>query len=883
MDDLATEAVSGVSTPTKRQRTAGLTVGHPAKRSHTGTSTSNLLSALGGPSFQHKSSLDEVSNDDGEDTVAASAQAAKTRGKGKGRMVYPPELPADVWTRIFDFYYEDLVNGWQTSATIRGGTIPLLISPDLTLTALPALYRHPHIGYNAIDQFVASLKKDTGPVKKRNLIRHLTIRPSPLIPSNQFAPFRAAKSTMEDAEDTRGIKHMVPYTVHTSFAHLMSLLPDLVSFTLKDTLVLHQADAQVLFSGLQYINPRKVRLEIGMCDLNDCPLGQDVQAALRGHTSRSTFVSEMANEVDRVRSWGVSRNDPVQEMLSSWKQALSLDVEFDLPSWWTETPNFVQLVQPTPLPPNPFFGPDLGQNLGGSLTGRTFWPYSASASSVRDYTSLVAPANPENDSSGDAQGSHAGSSSNSRHEQPLRLSDSSDWHRTININALLGSHTMNTATNCAPTSNSSSFAVPFTSLAAQLEALATNRSHHTRRSYGMDMSLVTKPDLVSAGHASLLSAIAHPPRISTAADLFTFTTTTNTNTNTNTGADDDTDTDMSGDGDHNPSEHNFPPGDNVNSEDAADDTNVDTVTAGLEHQVASGNSLHRSAPHPFIIPPNRISSLHSLFHGTGKKKGRDLAVPPSVIGGVHVTSSQGIHIHALAHYMRGLLLLLIKERWTPRLQALSFVAHDPLASLIVRAPELDFWTQTPVPHIRVHLPRGCGSLAVFKGPKEIARDQIRRRRAAAHHPPGQNRFVLFDAAALGPANAVQAQDPEDDIGIVGGDGSGGGLINEEVKLFEIEINNLSDMKDDVWIRCGDQLPPQLCRILAGKHDWRDVSLNHGCDTYSAPHSEYVPPASPDTSDFDSPTFSFISLSDDDDADVPDIDGIDENDPEEADR
>jgi hypothetical protein len=160
--------------------------------------------------------------------------------------------------------------------------------------------------------------------------------------------------------------------------------------------------------------------------------------------------------------------------------------------------------------------------------------------------------------------------------------------------------------------------------------------------------------------------------------------------------------------------------------------------------------------------------------------------------------------HHLAHEMRRLLSDLVSQHWAPTLQALSIVTADPLASFIIRAPRLDLWTQMPVPHIRVQLPRAVNSLAVFKGAKELQRDRLRARRRAG---------ADLD---LTPRQTAEINR------VVGGDGSGGDLLHEMTRLFEIEVNTMQEMMDDVWMYCGDQLPPQVCRILAGEQQWRDV-------------------------------------------------------------
>lgn len=182
------------------------------------------------------------------------------------------------------------------------------------------------------------------------------------------------------------------------------------------------------------------------------------------------------------------------------------------------------------------------------------------------------------------------------------------------------------------------------------------------------------------------------------------------------------------------------------------------------------------------VPPPKASQA-------GSSSNTIIQCFPNPITTYNLDNLPGLQPHELAHEMRTDLLSLI-ETWTPRLQAFSFVALDPLASMLVRAPNLDFWTRVPVPHVRVHLPRGCNSLAVFKGAAECARD-----RSGEDHPR-----------------------------VVGGDGHGGRLVHDEVRLFEIEVNTVKEMMDEVWMKCGDQLPAQLCRILVGEQDWRDLTI-----------------------------------------------------------
>jgi hypothetical protein len=229
----------------------------------------------------------------------------------------------------------------------------------------------------------------------------------------------------------------------------------------------------------------------------------------------------------------------------------------------------------------------------------------------------------------------------------------------------------------------------------------------------------------------------------------------------------------------------------------------------------------------------------------------------------------GMTGHALAHEMREMLLDLLKNHWSPTLQAFAFQALDPLATLIVRDPRLLFWIKLGIPHIRVHLPRSINSLAVFKEGKTRQRDRHRAARraeqaaAAAAAPaaadglgtgtgvdavepapvlagvPTPGAVYVPFAANIGSipvlANGNTASDStlqqplEDDEEerVVGGDGRGGELVHDGTRLFETEVNTLQEMaNDEQWHRAGGQLPPQVCRVLAGDraHDWRDVRV-----------------------------------------------------------
>jgi hypothetical protein len=272
--------------------------------------------------------------------------------------------------------------------------------------------------------------------------------------------------------------------------------------------------------------------------------------------------------------------------------------------------------------------------------------------------------------------------------------------------------------------------------------------------------------------------------------------------------------------------------------------------------------IHRrmAASNPTVPSPRQRCS--STNRNRGDDSDTEIALP----------DGPGARGFDLAHECRQLLLNLLETAWSPQLHALSFVAHDPVASLVVRDPRLAFWIRVDVPHIRVHLPRGVNSLAIFKSSKEIALERRRALRGGASEND--------DAAGhhLNPNTMTDHTDIEDRI--VGGDGSGGDLVSDQTRLFEIEVNTLKEMAlDQEWARAGGQMPPQVCRILVGAKDreWRDVMVGERDPMTSKANantigpsdfgSSFVPtedqrPASPSSSLFLSPSLSFVDLDDD---------------------
>lgn len=223
---------------------------------------------------------------------------------------------------------------------------------------------------------------------------------------------------------------------------------------------------------------------------------------------------------------------------------------------------------------------------------------------------------------------------------------------------------------------------------------------------------------------------------------------------------------------------------------------------------------------------SRVYALDDL-DGTASESDSTLSGPSSIVDDLMIRG-RNLGPQYLVAAIRKQLLHLIENTWSPTLQAFSLVALDPLASLIAQSPQLDFWVNVAIPHIRVQLPRGVNSLAIFKGAQEHIRDRQRSLALmlrGARSPQEDNHNT-----ATGPndshSSALRIEYPVNQIvdPIVGGDGSGGGLVHPETRLFEVEVNTAREMMDESWDRAGPELPPQVCRILTGIQDWSQVGL-----------------------------------------------------------
>lgn len=234
------------------------------------------------------------------------------------------------------------------------------------------------------------------------------------------------------------------------------------------------------------------------------------------------------------------------------------------------------------------------------------------------------------------------------------------------------------------------------------------------------------------------------------------------------------------------------------SDEAMQAALLSSLTPALD-QANNDSNTASAGSSSATVPMPRSTSRATVV----PQPGNDVGIPTPLT--VHATS------YHLSQELRRMLGDLLEECWCPRIESFSFVALDPLASVIVRHPRVELWIRLPIPHIRIHLPRGISSLAVFKGTKELSRENARRRAAAAQ--------------AQDNAQPNEAEVEPEQVRIVAGDGEGGELIHPATRLFEIEVNTIAEMNDErEWIVNGDQLPSQLCRILVGTHHWRDVRI-----------------------------------------------------------
>ena len=103
-----------------------------------------------------------------------------------------------------------------------GALVPLLVSPEITQTALPVLYAYPLLTYDTITPFLASISAPSsfyhGPLAP--LVRSLCVQATP------------------ERIDYTGGNFSTSY-IHACLGDVLGMVPHLVGFTLKDTLITH--------------------------------------------------------------------------------------------------------------------------------------------------------------------------------------------------------------------------------------------------------------------------------------------------------------------------------------------------------------------------------------------------------------------------------------------------------------------------------------------------------------------------------------------------------------------------------------------------------------------------------------------------------------------
>ncbi|WWC66247.1 uncharacterized protein I206_100148 [Kwoniella pini CBS 10737] len=762
---------------------------------------------------------------DGEESEEEMVVVRKDKGKGKMKMVYLPELPEEVWTRIFEIYYEDDTSQWHSTGVLKSGLTPVLLSRDHARIALPVLYRHPYLGYKAIDPFLVAI---ITPSRYTELplgqyIKHLTIRASPMIPS----------STPIVSLSTESVRH----TVHPSFRILLRALPELTSFTLKDTLLLHAEDVSLLFAGLESIKPIKARLEFRLWNLYDSPYGQDIISATHGGAYASSGYGKRSIIANPVTPAENTHPDVEFSVQKAWRDAMYQREEFDVPSGWTNTsmPTRFNVPTPTPLGPGHFFNPALIPPIP-PMSFNSGQPTSQGDATVNLFPLSTIAADPSNASLGDGWNPAA------QFRRP-RLDGWEDFGwgqdhfgnmRRRADRSHAGVANLLRTPNDVTVALTSSSGANSTSLSEHLDGDEDYEETYRLFRQGRARGYSTESSDRGSGSGSSVDAVAGTDRTDQTITMTAQTPSTSESEN-----------------------------------------HWDTSVRNHRDDAFHRNGSVFLAPTSSGLTPLSVPQPQSSCVRTYPRNAIHTAVSTMSLNEVNS--------------VRPLLRRLVVDCWTPRLQALSIVALDPLASLLVRSPTLDFWPQIPIPHTRVHLPMSMDPLVIFKDTKQVARDEIRRRAGQGRlgnnngngtdpnpMPLGNIGSILSATTPNGTSIAdiahqlTQLAHAENEgHKIVGGDGMGNRLIHEKVKLFEIEINSIEEMQNEVWIRHGDQLPSQLCRILAGQNDWREVNSGDFNDTYSPPYSEFTPPDSPATSDYDSPAFSFVSSDEDHDSNAGD--------------
>ncbi|KAK4687995.1 hypothetical protein P7C73_g2106, partial [Tremellales sp. Uapishka_1] len=861
------------------------------------------------------------------------------RDKGKGKMKYLPDLPEEIWTRIFEQYYDICADEWHEKGIMSSALKPVLLSTDHARIAIPILYQNPMISYHSIPSFIhcLSLPSPYSTIGKQSLVKRLTVRPSPIIPSIELTGDASGYSRFNG--------------IHRRLPDLLRPFPHLTTFTMKEALITSYIDVDVIFEALKLIEPKKARLEFKMWDLYESAIGQELLAATKMgiHAPSSNSVGSLAPAPGRdIRTARYinheSQRNAVQE---AWHEVLINGGEMDLPQSWLDPPsppNQVphHLEQILPQNQNPLLNPNQNPSQNpaqtppaGHLRARASQLAAASSraaalQSVENDLAqnerlrtirrrLAPPMAPEQSSStaqpprnsNDDNGWTFSDSYRDRSVSPTAAPPSADREPAILPSKVPNEQRIKVVfrkrqrlfspSQSGPSISLNGQIAPTTSvtqnLCSAIRPVTTTIPHWSATpnetinmasgsgepGHNVDVHPLPARDVLSNDNLPKSSSVteAHEEMRHRAIALEYFNRAV---AETDPGVPSQAAPPATGDSplaipllsmegvsaaDLRLTEARLNMTDHLYISDEEDEVKGDEeedYASALAKSIALAEDRQMDEAGPLNSIPTASATVPapgrpppSIGPVEGARLQRLLGqsyIPPAVLGAHRPPLPRpqpllphrlgaSINSPGLAHDTRRKLIELITENWSPTLQALSLVAFDPLASLIVRAPALDFFTRIPVPHIRVHLPRGCSSLAVFKGSKEVARDWARDRRQRA-------------GSVLSSENG--SVDDGEGLIVVGGDGHGGGLLHEGIEMFEIEVNTVEEMNNEIWYKYGDQLPAQVCRILVGEHDWRDLRIS---PTRRSPNSRAVHPTdivySPNLSQFNSPTFSFMSL------------------------
>jgi hypothetical protein len=190
------------------------------------------------------------------------------------------------------------------------GLTPLLISRSLSRVATAVLYAHPHLSHDSIDRFIDNVHKPCSYMMldtKVSLVRHLTVRPTPIRPN---------------VHPSSWARDLATY-VNPSFNHLMRLFPTLQTFVLKDCLITNRHDALLVFDALPMIMPKKARLEIRMTEPTWLDSERDPAAVTRPDTV----------PLPRLAGYRSLRD---QGVAGQWRDAFFDDTQVQLPQEWLD-------------------------------------------------------------------------------------------------------------------------------------------------------------------------------------------------------------------------------------------------------------------------------------------------------------------------------------------------------------------------------------------------------------------------------------------------------------------------------------------------------------------------------------------------------------------